>query len=77
MNWKLWLKGLGAAAANGAIGAVVPIGYNWATAAASGTTPPPVSGQTVGFMAAGAALIGVINYLVKSPRQDAPTTPAK
>ena len=67
MDWKLILKGIGNAALNGVIGGVAPVAYNWATTAASGQTMQMPSGQTVGFMAVGFAILGVLNYLAKSP----------
>ncbi len=70
MNWKTWLKGLGAAAANAAVGAVAPVAVNWATQAATGVKPDPLSGSTIGLVSLGAAILGATNYLVKSPRQE-------
>ena len=73
MNWKSFFKGIGNAALNGVIGGVAPVAYNWATSAASGQVMQMPSGQTVGFMAAGFAILGVLNYLEKSPLGQNPT----
>lgn len=70
MDWKKILKGLGNAAINGTVGALAPVVYQWATTASTGT-PAPISGKAVGYMAAGSAILGVINYILKSPRQTA------
>lgn len=71
MNWKIILKGLGNAAVNGAIAATATVGYNWAQGASTGQ-PPAVNGSTVGYMAAGGAILGLLNYLLKSPTQTSP-----
>ena len=77
MNWKLWLKGLGAACANAAIGAVAPMAVNWANQAATGAKPDPLSGSTIGMIALGSAILGASNYLIKSPRQTKPDIPTE
>lgn len=72
---KNWLKGLGNAVINGAIGAVAPIAITWAQGAASGQPTQMPAGSTVGYMAIGSAILGAVNWWMKSPRQD--TTSAK
>lgn len=68
MNWKKFFRGLGNAAINAVVGAVLPLAVNWGQGAMTGSAPE-VSGGTIGMMSAGAAVLGVCNYLVKSPNQ--------
>lgn len=64
-----WFKGLGNAALNGAVGVLLPVVYNWAQATASGQPTQFPSGETLGLTGLAAAILGVCNYLVKSPQQ--------
>jgi hypothetical protein len=64
MNWKLWLKGLAAAAIGGAAsGATQALSANGAINAVTGMT------------AAAGALVTVLAYLVKSPLGGQPAEP--
>ena len=71
MNWKLFFKGLGNAVSNGAVAATATVGYQWAQGASAGM-PPAVSGKAVGYMALGGGVLGLLNYLMKSPTQTTP-----
>jgi hypothetical protein len=66
MNWKLWLKGLAAAAIGGA---------------ASGATQALSSNATInagtGMTAAAGALVTMLAYLAKSPLAGQPAPPAQ
>ena len=73
--WKTWLKGLAAAALNGGAGLGIGILGYWANTAATGTVAP-LNGKALGIVSGAGAVIGVINYLVKSPLQPAQPTEA-
>lgn len=65
MNWKLWLKGLAAAAIGGAAsGATQALSANGTIDSATGMT------------AAAGALVTVLAYLTKSPLGGQPAEPA-
>lgn len=61
MNWKLWLKGLAAAAIGGA-----------ATGATHALAGSGTVNSATGLTAAAGALVTVLAYLAKSPMGDAP-----
>jgi hypothetical protein len=68
MNWKLFFKGLGAAALGGVVTSGSTFASQWAQTAATGQKVP-LSGSVVGGVALAGALTGVVGYLWKSPRQ--------
>jgi hypothetical protein len=67
MNWKLFFKGLGAAAAGGAVTSTATFAGQWAQGAATGQKPH-VSGAIFGSVALAGALTGVVGYMMHSPR---------
>ena len=64
---KNWLKGLGNAAINGAIGAAGGMVYQWIQSGMS----TPMQWKPVGMLAVSGAIMGVVNFFIKSPRQEA------
>jgi len=67
-NWKLWLKGLAAAAIGGVATTGTTYKGSWAQGAATGQHVP-ITGGTIGGVAISGAIIGALGYLWKSPRQ--------
>jgi hypothetical protein len=65
MNWKLWLKGLAAAAIGGA-----------ASGATQALSTDGGVNTTTGLTAAAGALVTVLAYLAKSPLGGQPAAPA-
>jgi 1,4-dihydroxy-2-naphthoate octaprenyltransferase len=63
---KNWFKGLGNALLNGGIASAGGAVYQWAQ---SGGTSP-ISWKPVGMLFVSGAVMGVINYFIKSPRQE-------
>jgi len=61
-NVKIWLKGLLVAAINGAIATAGTMAYN-------NVTTGQQDWRTIGSIAGSAAVLGAINYIIKSPRQ--------
>ena len=66
---KKWFKALGNAAVNAVVGYMAPMAFAWANGAVTGqpVNMPPAS--TLGSIAAGAAILGVLNYLKRNPDQ--------
>lgn len=66
---KNFFKGLGNACLNGAIAATSGLLYNWAAATTQTGEFAPLAGKGLGALAAGGALLGLFNYLKKSPQE--------